>query len=78
MKTNDLLLIAAVGVGLFLFLKKDSSNTINNVGQAINGIAEIFTGAKPGQNGYGWRYFTDGTAISPTGEYYVNGAKVYG
>lgn len=31
---------------------------------------EITNPAGPGEEGYGWRYFTDGTVISPTGTYY--------
>ena len=33
-------------------------------------ITEIPNNAQPGQEGYGWRYFSDGTVISPTGTYY--------
>lgn len=31
----------------------------------------------PGQEGYGWRYFSDGTAIAPSGKYYYQGSEVY-
>lgn len=78
MKTNDLLMIAAAGIAIYWFLNRDTSNTVKNLGEAINGISEIFTGAKQGQSGYGWRYFTDGGAISPDGSYYLNGDKVWG
>jgi hypothetical protein len=37
----------------------------------------IFNTALPGQNGFGWQYYTDGTAIGPDGSYYSNGAKVW-
>lgn len=30
-----------------------------------------------GQPGYGWQYFTNGTAISPTGTYYHQGEPVW-
>ena len=33
--------------------------------------------AKEGQIGYGWEYFSDGTAISPDGKYYYKGALAY-
>lgn len=78
MKTNDLLLIAAAGIAIFLYMNRDTSNTIKNLGEAINGISEIFTGAKQGQAGYGWRYFSDGGAIGPDGKYYLNGQYIYG
>jgi hypothetical protein len=36
------------------------------------GISEIDNSAAPGEAGYGWRYFSDGTVISPDNEYYAN------
>lgn len=32
---------------------------------------------QPGQEGYGWQYYSDGTAIDPNGNYYKNGELVY-
>lgn len=43
-------------------------DTSNYTGQ------EIANTAQPGQEGYGWRYFTDGTSISPDGKYYTAGS----
>lgn len=40
-------------------------------------VTEISNPALPGQVAYGWRYFTDGTAIDPQGNYYFEGEKVY-
>lgn len=42
-----------------------------------NTVTEISNPALPGQVAYGWRYFTDGTAIDPQGNYYYQGEKVY-
>lgn len=69
----------ALGVTYFVFKSKtvSSANTINNLGKAVNGISEIFTGANKGAVGYGWRYFSDGTSISPSGAYYSNGQLVW-
>lgn len=80
MNNTDLLLIALAGAAVWFFsnqAKAGSSNTVMNLGKAINGISEIFTGAKSGQVGAGWRYFSDGTSISPTGVYYLNGVEVW-
>lgn len=33
--------------------------------------------AKPGDPGWGWKYYSDGTAISPEGKYYYQGEEVY-
>lgn len=38
---------------------------------------EISNTALPGGEGWGWRYYSDGTAISPGGDYYFQGEKVY-
>jgi hypothetical protein len=44
---------------------------------AGSGVTEITNTAQEGQTGYGWRYFSDGTAIDPRGNYYYNGSLVY-
>ena len=36
----------------------------------------IANAATDGQAGYGWQYFTDGTAIAPNGDYYHQGVLV--
>lgn len=33
--------------------------------------------AQPGQEGYGWQYFTDGTVIDPSGNYYRDGQIIW-
>jgi hypothetical protein len=38
---------------------------------------QIINPSLQGQPGYGWRYFTDGTAIDPQGNYYFQGTKVW-
>lgn len=78
MNTNIILLIAAAGAAYMIFKSKAASaNTVNNLGTAINGISEIFTGATGGQAGAGWRYFSDGTSIDPQGNYYMNGVLTW-
>lgn len=69
------------------------ANMVNAVGRVITGIAGWFGGGAraangtgpglipnddtAGQPGHGWQYFTNGTAISPTGTYYHNGQAVW-
>lgn len=74
---KQILLYAMLAASAYLLLKKNP-NIVNNVGAAVGGVSEIFTGAKAGDIGFGWRYFTDGTSISPEGTYYHNGVKVWG
>lgn len=38
---------------------------------------EITNAAQPGQEGYGWRYFSDGTVIDPSGAYYKDGKLIW-
>jgi hypothetical protein len=40
-------------------------------------VSEIPNPANPGQTGYGWKYYENGTAISPDGKYYKDGQLVY-
>ena len=35
------------------------------------------TASSPGSPGYGWKYYSDGTSISPDGKYYHQGEMVY-
>lgn len=44
----------------------------------ISDITQIDTSnLQPGQEGYGWQYFSDGTSISPGGDYYQGGNLVW-
>ena len=38
---------------------------------------EIPNAAKEGEPGYGWKYYSDGTVISPENKYYQNGKLLY-
>lgn len=38
-------------------------------------VGEIVNPAAEGQEGYGWRYYTNGTAVSPEGEVYASDAS---
>lgn len=40
-------------------------------------VQEIYNPASQGDDAYGWRYFTDGTSIAPTGNYYQADTMVY-
>lgn len=51
------------------------ASSLNNGGSPP--VTEITNTALPGQPGWGWRYYTDGTAISPDGNYYLNDQLVY-
>lgn len=40
-------------------------------------VTELNNPAGQGEEGYGWQYFSDGTAISPDGTYYYQGEEVW-
>ena len=40
-------------------------------------VTEIPNPAREGDTGFGWKYYENGTAISPDGKYYKNGQLVY-
>lgn len=43
----------------------------------LSGVTEIFNPATEGQEGFGWRYFDDGTVIDPSGQYYKDGEIIW-
>ena len=50
-------------------------NLLKNFGSS--GTTQIENTAQPGEEAYGWQYFSDGTAISPDGTYYYQGEQVW-
>lgn len=61
-----------------LHLGGGTKDTLNNGGTPPPTTSgEIPNPALPGQPGYGWRNFADGTSISPQGDYYMGGALVW-
>jgi hypothetical protein len=65
MKKQYLYIAAAVAI-LYLIKQKKPGQTANDY------ATEIKYGTPNG-----WRYFSDGTAISPNGEYYKGGILIY-
>jgi hypothetical protein len=68
--------------GAFDWFGEGDTATIDDVvdsviSGAVDGPSEIPNAALPGASGYGWKYYTDGTAISPDGKYYFQGEEVY-
>lgn len=53
---------------------------LRSIGLSPSGVetgTEISNTANPGQEGYGWRYFSDGTVIDPNGNYYRDGQVIW-
>lgn len=89
MKQDTLIIIAAAGIGLYAIAKmikpagatirpptgSGTAGALNNYGNAP--VTQIANSALPGQTGWAWTYYSDGTAISPEGQYYLNGQLVW-
>jgi hypothetical protein len=69
MKKEDLVLLAAVAVGIYAVVRMVSKKPAAATGNTYN-TTEI-------TRNNGWSYYTDGTAIDPNGVYYYKGAQVY-
>lgn len=63
-----------IGVGKVLDWGK---GLLGNLGFQTGGVKEIANTAQPGQTGYGWKYYDNGTVIDPQGRYYYDGQVVY-
>lgn len=55
----------------------NSTETTYDWSGESNATTEIENTATSGSPGYGWKYYSDGTAISPEGKYYYQGSEVY-
>ena len=85
MKTDEFLIVGAAGLLVFMILRsRGGAGGSISIGEpltlwnkAVEKVSEIVNTALPGQPGAGWRYFDDGTVISPDGSYYLNGQLVW-
>jgi hypothetical protein len=85
MNSDTLVIVAAAlgGVALVAYLtRKAAPNAAKPpTSSAPNSSAvktqEIPNTALPGDAGWGWHYYTDGTSIDPAGNYYSGGTLVY-
>lgn len=74
MKSEYLILAVGLGVAAYLALRPKATSTGTGSKRAPTGGATEIT---PDGAAFGWRYFSDGTAIDPYGVYYKNGQMVY-
>lgn len=84
MKQTDLIVLGLAGVAVYMIVKsqKGGSTSTAAAGAASplqtvqDAVQEIFdTAGKAFDNG--WRYFSDGTTIDPSGNYYSGGQLVW-
>lgn len=72
MKTSDLIIAGLIGFGVYLLLAKTLVATPDGkVRQVLPGEAKKIAEYD------GWTYYSDGTVISPSGDYYFEGKLVW-
>jgi hypothetical protein len=77
LKNDSLIMVGAAGIALLLVMKAGKAKgATTNIAQFNTGAKEIFDAlGKKFSNGY--RYFTDGTVIDPSGAYWKNGQMIW-
>lgn len=77
MKNSEIALLAGAAALLFFVFKGKAGAA--SAFSPLSAIfpKEIFNQAAPGQSGYGWQYFTDGTVIDPDGAYWKDNRIVW-
>lgn len=66
------------GYNALSYLANKIGKGLSDIGSGFEaGATLIANPAKEGEPGYGWQYYSDGTAIDPQGSYYYQGEKVW-
>lgn len=79
MKNTEMIVLGLAGLAVYMILQSQKRSGPTDTGKPNTGtgwVGEIFD---LGGKGYanGWRYFDNGVAIDPSGNYYQNGAMVW-
>lgn len=78
-KNDELMVLGLAGLAVWMITKanKTTAGAFQTGGKSITqAVSEIFN-LGGGAFDNGWRYFTDGTAIDPQGNYYNNGQLIW-
>lgn len=77
MKQSELIALGLAGLAVYFIVKtKGGTDAGAGLRAAADRVSEIFASTgKTFDNG--WRYFNDGTAIDPAGNYYQNGNLIW-
>jgi hypothetical protein len=78
MKNEKYIVLGLAGVAVWLILasQRKTNAPTGDAGAAGNFVTEIFDGLGKAF-GNGWRYFDNGTAIDPRGNYYQGGQLIW-
>lgn len=77
MKQNEIIVLGLAGLAVYLIWQSQQAKTTGKtaakpadwVGEILGSDGKVF--------GNGWRYFDNGVAIDPSGNYYQGGQMVY-
>lgn len=78
MNKTEILALGLAGLAVYMIWRSQTTrvNKPADTGKPASWVDEIFdAGGKAFGNG--WRYFENGTAIDPSGNYYLNGQMVW-
>lgn len=76
MKSQELIVLGLASLAVYLIVKSQKGSSGSTTEKRGDIVKEIFDAAgKAFSNG--WRYFSDGTAIDPAGNYYFGGQLVW-
>lgn len=79
MKNEEMIVLGLAGLAVFMIMKSQSSPNkanANILATVTRRASEVLNSAgKAFSNG--WRYFTDGTAIDPQGNYWYGGQLIW-
>lgn len=84
-KSNDnIILIAAMALAAYIVMNTKKTGATSSGASSVTAlknalatsVSEIFN-SDGSRYTNGWRYFSDGTSISPSGDYYMNGNLVW-
>jgi hypothetical protein len=81
MKRDTIIIVIAAALGVaavaYFTRKKPTGTVTSGPLTPVGSVTQIQNTALPGEPGWGWSYFTDGTSIDPQGNYYQAGNLVY-
>ncbi len=80
MKQDQMIALGLAAVAVYFITSKNKANASGTAKTGIAAIAakvsEIFDSSGQAY-GNGWRYFSDGTSIDPSGNYYQGGGMIW-
>lgn len=78
MKQTEIIVLGLAGLAVYLIWKSQQTRVIapRDTGKPANFVDQIFD-IGGGAFSNGWKYYENGTAIDPKGNYYFDGALVY-